>query len=39
MGLLEEARLARGRGAKAARQAGSVKTVITRAKDWILGNF
>jgi len=39
MGLLEEARLARGRGAKAARQAGSVKTVIARAKDWVLGNF
>ncbi|MEN9417963.1 MAG: hypothetical protein RI988_1583 [Pseudomonadota bacterium] len=39
MGLLEEARLARGRGAKAARQAGSVKTVLARAKDWVLGNF
>jgi len=39
MGLLEEARIARGRGQKAARQAGSVKTVIGRAKDWFLGNF
>jgi cell division protein FtsA len=39
MGLLEEARLARTRGQKAARQAGSVKTVIGRAKDWFLGNF
>ncbi|MFM7532896.1 MAG: cell division protein FtsA [Rubrivivax sp.] len=39
MGLLEEARLARGRGAKAARQAGSVKTVLARARDWVLGNF
>ena len=39
MGLLEEARVARGRGQKAARQAGSVKTVIGRAKDWFLGNF
>jgi cell division protein FtsA len=39
MGLLEEARIARGRGQKAARQAGSVKTVLSRAKDWFLGNF
>jgi cell division protein FtsA len=39
MGLLEEARIARGRGQKAARQAGSVKTVLGRAKDWFLGNF
>jgi cell division protein FtsA len=39
MGLLEEARIARSRGQKAARQAGSVKTVLGRAKDWILGNF
>ena len=39
MGLLEEARLARTRGVKAARQAGSVKTVMTRAKEWFLGNF
>ncbi|HOL37891.1 MAG TPA: cell division protein FtsA [Rubrivivax sp.] len=39
MGLLEEARLARARGLKAAAQAGSVKTVLGRAKDWFLGNF
>ena len=39
MGLLEEARLARARGIKAAAQAGSVKTVLGRAKDWFLGNF
>ena len=39
MGLLEEARLARARGHKAAAQAGSVKTLIGRAKDWFLGNF
>ncbi|MEO7855322.1 MAG: cell division protein FtsA, partial [Rubrivivax sp.] len=39
MGLLEEARLARIRGHKVASQAGSVKTVIGRAKDWFLGNF
>jgi cell division protein FtsA len=39
MGLLEEARIARSRGQKAARQAGSVKTVVSRARDWILGNF
>jgi cell division protein FtsA len=39
MGLLEEARLARSRGQKAAAQAGSVKTVMARARDWFLGNF
>jgi cell division protein FtsA len=39
MGLLEEARLARLRGHKAAAQAGSVKTLASRAKDWFLGNF
>ncbi|MFP5400172.1 MAG: cell division protein FtsA [Gammaproteobacteria bacterium] len=39
MGLLEEARLARTRGHKAAQQAGSVKSFVTRAKDWFLGNF
>jgi cell division protein FtsA len=39
MGLLEEARLARARGQKAAAQAGSVKTVLGRAKEWFLGNF
>jgi cell division protein FtsA len=39
MGLLEEARLARTRGLRAAQQAGSVKTMFGRAKDWFLGNF
>lgn len=39
MGLLEEARLARARGQRAAQQAGSVKTWVSRAKDWFLGNF
>jgi cell division protein FtsA len=39
MGLLEEARLARQRGHKAAAQAGSVTTILGRAKDWFLGNF
>lgn len=39
MGLLEEARLGRARGMKAAQQAGSVKTLFGRAKDWFLGNF
>ncbi|NLZ39667.1 MAG: cell division protein FtsA, partial [Comamonadaceae bacterium] len=39
MGLLEEARLARTRGQKAAAQAGSVKTVLGRARDWFLGIF
>ena len=39
MGLLEEARLARSRGQRAATQAGSVKTLVGRVKDWFLGNF
>ena len=39
MGLLEEARLARSRGHKAASQAGSMKNLAGRAKDWFLGNF
>ena len=39
MGLLEEARLARARGHRAAAQAGSVKNLVGRAKDWFLGNF
>src|ERR671921_71048 len=39
MGLLEEARLARTRGLRAAQPAGSVKTLVGRAKDWFLGNF
>ena len=39
MGLLEEARMARARGHKVAQQAGSVKTMVGRAKDWFLGNF
>jgi cell division protein FtsA len=39
MGLLEEARLARTRGHKAAAQAGSMKNLVGRAKDWFLGNF
>jgi cell division protein FtsA len=39
MGLLEEARLARLRGHKASVQAGSVKSLVARAKDWFLGSF
>ena len=39
MGLLEDARLSRTRGLKAAQQAGSVNTFFSRAKDWFLGNF
>ncbi len=39
MGLLEEARMARARGHRAAAQAGSVKNMFGRAKDWFLGNF
>ncbi len=39
MGLLEEARLARARGQRAAQQAGSMKGWLSRAKDWFIGNF
>ena len=39
MGLLEEARLARARGQKAAHQAGSMKSWFARMRDWFLGNF
>ena len=39
MGLLEEARLARARGQRAAQQAGSMKGWVSRAKDWFIGNF
>jgi len=39
MGLLEEARLARMRGMKAAQQAGSVQTLFGRVRDWFVGNF
>ncbi|MFG6446995.1 cell division protein FtsA [Roseateles sp. BYS180W] len=39
MGLLEEARLSRSRGIKATQQAGSVKTMFGRAKDWFSGYF
>jgi cell division protein FtsA len=39
MGLLEEARLARTRGQKVAQKAGSMKTMVGRAKDWFLGTF
>ncbi|NBD20847.1 cell division protein FtsA [Aquabacterium fontiphilum] len=39
MGLLEEARLARTRGIKAAQQAGSVQTLFGRVRDWFVGNF
>ena len=39
MGLLEEARLARVRGAKVALKHGSMKTAFGRLKDFIVGNF
>jgi cell division protein FtsA len=39
MGLLEEARLARSRGLKAAQQSGSMGSIFGRVKDWIAGNF
>jgi cell division protein FtsA len=39
MGLLEEGRMARTRGLRASAQAGSVKSMMARARDWFLGNF
>jgi cell division protein FtsA len=39
MGLLEEARLGRVRGHKTQAQPGSMKSILGRAKDWIVGNF
>ncbi|MCZ2439552.1 MAG: cell division protein FtsA [Burkholderiales bacterium] len=39
MGLLEDARLARARGQRAAAQGGSMSTLFGRARDWLLGNF
>ena len=39
MGLLEEARLARLRGFKAAQKNGSMKTAFGQVKDWFVGNF
>jgi len=39
MGLLEEARLARMRGMKAAQQSGSVQSLFGRVRDWFVGNF
>ena len=39
MGLLEEGRMARTRGLRTAQQAGSVKSMFGRARDWFLGNF
>jgi len=39
MGLLEEARLARLRGFKVAQKSGSMKTMLGRVKDFIVGNF
>jgi cell division protein FtsA len=39
MGLLEEARLARLRGSRAAQQSGPVKGMYGRFKNFIVGNF
>ncbi|MDD2977219.1 cell division protein FtsA [Aquabacterium sp.] len=39
MGLLEEARLGRSRGMKAAQQVGSVQTLFGRVRDWFVGSF
>jgi len=39
MGLLEEARLARLRGQKVAQKAGSVGGLLSRVKEWFVGNF
>ncbi len=39
VGLLEEAKLQRLRGRKAAEQSGSFKETLRRMKDWFMGNF
>lgn len=39
MGLLEEASLARMRGLKVGHNNGSLKNTLSRAKDWLIGNF
>jgi cell division protein FtsA len=39
MGLIEEARLARQRGSPVVQQTNGVRTWLSRAKDFILGNF
>lgn len=39
MGLLEEASLARLRGMKVGHNNGSIKNILGRAKDWLIGNF
>ena len=39
MGLLEEARMRRMSGLKAAQKSGTVKTAFGRFKDFIVGNF
>ena len=39
MGLLEEASLARQRGLKVGHNNGSIKNTLSRAKDWLIGNF
>jgi cell division protein FtsA len=39
MGLLEEARLARMRGARVAQKQSSMKNAWGRTKDWFIGNF
>jgi cell division protein FtsA len=39
VGLLEEARMQRLRGRKAAEQSGSFKETLRRMKEWFLGNF
>jgi cell division protein FtsA len=39
MGLLEEASLARMRGLKIGHNQGSIKNTLSRAKDWLIGNF
>ena len=39
MGMLEEARLARLRGAKAGQKGNPVRSALGQIKDWIVGNF
>ena len=39
VGLLEDARQRRNKGARALEQAGSVKDTVRRMREWFLGNF
>lgn len=39
LGLLEDARLKRVKGLRAAEETGSVKSTVKKMKEWFLGNF